>query len=427
MNSRVRRYALLLCAILSLGPLFWIGIVLVAPTGWAKRHLVAALAAHTGRVVRLEGLSVGLLGGIRLTNLEIGSPRSIDDPWLKSADVSLDMSWGQLLQGKLEPRNFEVSGAQLRVLRRRDGTVELADFLAPKDPQRQPDGVHRRPGPVVVQLRNCTVSLIDEASETHFALLDVEGEAIRTLDHTNVERMRGTMNGGLFHFSGQFERTGPTPRFEGRFRADDVALDDGMSALRYVVPVLAGAPLDLISGRLRATLYLQGEGATWPTVRQSLAGQGTVALDPIDLDGAPVLAELSKVAELTRRGHAASIHSDFVIGDQRIATDHFTLDIGRVPFKLAGWTDFDGRLDYRINLSGLNDRLPEKARRILGDLNVNFQSLDLLTLQGSVNKLAVHLNGVALDRNLFRESGIKREDREKLRAIGRKFLDELVR
>ena len=116
-----------------------------------------------------------------------------------------------------------------------------------------------------------------------------------------------------------------------------------------------------------------------------------------------------------------------MVQDQRIATDHFTLDIGRVPMTLSGWTDFDGRIDYRINLSGLNERLPDKARRILGELNVNLQSLQMLTLQGTVNKMVVRVNGIALDRDLLRESGIKREDREKLRVLGRKVLDQLVR
>jgi AsmA protein len=426
-SLRIRRYALILCAVLCVPSLLWIGIVLIAPTGWAKRHVVAALEARSGRQVRLEGLAVRLLGGIRLTNLEIGSPHSFDDPWLKAADVLLDASWAQLLLGKLAPTSLEVSGAQLRILRRADGTVELADFLAPLDLHRTAaNRIHRDPGLVVIQLRDCTVSVIDESSGTRINMQNVEGEAARTRDRTVVQRMRGTVNGGPFHFAGELDRSGAAPRFEGRFRAEDVVLDDGMSALRYVVPVLAGAPVNL-KGRLNSIVYLQGEGATWPELRRSLAGRGTIALNPIDLDGAPVLSDLAKVAELARRGHAASIHSDFVIQDQRITTDHFTLDIGRVPMKLTGWTDFDGRLDYRINLSGLNERIPDKARRILGDLNVNFQSLELLTLQGSVNKLAVRVNGVALDRSLLRESGIPREDREKLRAIGRRFLDELVR
>ena len=116
-----------------------------------------------------------------------------------------------------------------------------------------------------------------------------------------------------------------------------------------------------------------------------------------------------------------------MIRDQRITTDHFTLKIGRSPMTLSGWTDFDGRLDYRINLTGLTERLPENARRILGELNVDLKSLRMLTLQGTVNQMVVRVNGIALDRDLLRDSGLKREDREKLRVLGRQVLDQLVR
>ena len=155
-------------------------------------------------------------------------------------------------------------------------------------------------------------------------------------------------------------------RFEGRFQAEDVVLDDGMSVLRYAVPVLAGAPLNL-KGHLDADIYVQGRGATCDALGASLVGHGVITINPVDLDGAPLVAELSKIAELSRQGRVASIRSDFVIQDRRITTDQFTLNIGRVPMTLAGWTGFDGHLDYRINLKGLTDRLPDKAARLLGD------------------------------------------------------------
>ncbi len=88
---RVRRLALGLIGLLLLPPLLWVGVVLVAPTAWATRQLTGALEARTGRSVRLEGLAVQLLGGVRVTNLEIGSPQNADDPWLRpgpSASIS---------------------------------------------------------------------------------------------------------------------------------------------------------------------------------------------------------------------------------------------------------------------------------------------------------------------------------------------------
>ncbi len=141
-----------------------------------------------------------------------------------------------------------------------------------------------------------------------------------------------------------------------------------------------------------------------------LAGHGVVAINPVDLDGSSIVAELSKIADLKQQGRAASIKTDFVIANRRVTTDHFVLDVGRVPLSLSGWTDFDGNLDYRINLSGLNDRLPDKARRFLSDLNVDLKNAQSPHTPGNVNKMVVQLNGVSLDRDLLREAGIRRQE-----------------
>jgi AsmA protein len=426
-THRLRRYALVFCLPILVPPLIWIGVVLVAPTAWARGLLVSVLEARSGRGVHLDGLKVRWFGGIELTNLEIASPRTTNDPWLRAAELRLEGGLTQLFLGKLEPRSVHVDGVTLRVLRRGDGTLELADFLEPDvEPPSPSNRRHRAPGRVRIRILTGNLTVIDESSKTRLHFQNVEASAVRQGRRVTIGELHGTLNGGPFHLTGELDRTGDVPRFEGRLRASDVVLDDGMNMVRYAVPVLAGASLHL-KGHLNSDLFLTGEGDSWQDLRRSLAGHGSIALNPIDLDGAPVLSELSKIGELTRQGRQAAIHSDFVIKDQRISTDHFTVDVGRVPMTLSGWTDFDGRLDYKINLTALNDRLPGQAKRFLGELNVNLQSLQMLTLQGNVNKMVVRLNGIALDQRLLRDAGITREDREKLRTLGRQVLDQLVR
>jgi len=426
-SRRIRRIALLLASIILIPPLLWLAVVLIAPTDWARKHVVAALEARSGRSVTLESLSVPLLGGIQLKGLAIGSPQSTDNPWLKTARLRLDINFHQLLLGNLEPTVVEIDGGVLRILRRADGTLELADLIEPRPKNgRSSDRSHRSPGAVVFHIRSGTVTLIDEPSKSRLHLENVEGEGLREGERVVIQSLRGQINGGPFQFAGQLDRSGEVPSIEGRLRAEDVVLDDGMRMLRYAVPVLAGASLNL-KGHLNSEIYLKGQGSTWDAVSRSLSGQGAITINPVDLDGAPLVVELSKIAELSRQGRMASIRSDFTIGNRRITTDHFVLNIGRVPMALSGWTDFDGRIDYRVNLSQLNDRLPDQARRILGDLNVDLQSLRVLTLQGTVNKMVVGVNGIPLDRDLLRDAGIKKEDREKLRALSRKLLDRINR
>ena len=58
----------------------------------------------------LEGLSVRLLGGDRLTNLEIGVPHEVATPWLKAADIRLDVGPFQMIRGRFRPTRLSWMG-----------------------------------------------------------------------------------------------------------------------------------------------------------------------------------------------------------------------------------------------------------------------------------------------------------------------------
>jgi AsmA protein len=410
--------------------LLWLAVILVAPTGWAKRRVVAVLESRSGRSVGLERLSVCPLGGVRLTNLEIGAPDGWDDPWLKVGELRLNLGLFQILLGRLEPTRLEADLVRLRVLRRKDGSLELADLLRPVSGPttgstgRAADRTAARQ--IAFQVRHTSVTVIDEPTESRFQFEDVEGDGECDGARIAVEQLRGIVNGGPFRLAAQLDRTAHALLLEAQFRADGVKLDQGMRVLRYVVPVLAGAPSGL-SGRLQTDLYVQGRGTTWAELSQSAVGQGVILLKEIDLEGAPLVAELSKLAELAGPNRLATIHSDFIVKDRRITTDHLTLNIARIPLTMSGWTDLDGRLEYRVKLAGLGERLPSRARRILGDLNLDVGSLTSLTLHGTLNQVMVQVNGLSIDTGLMQESGPRRDDRERLRMLGRQLRDKILR
>ena len=58
---RWRWYVRLLAGFVLIPPLFWLVVVLVAPTGWAKRYVVAVLESRSGRRVGLDRLTGDLL------------------------------------------------------------------------------------------------------------------------------------------------------------------------------------------------------------------------------------------------------------------------------------------------------------------------------------------------------------------------------
>lgn len=423
---RWRRYAWIAGGVAAIPPVLWILIVLVAPTGWARRQVVARLEARSGRRVALEGVSVGLFGGIHLTNLEIGSPKDTADPWLRAADIHLDFGPWRMLQGHCRPSQVEVDGVELRVLRRADGSVELADLIRPMAPPGSGRSAHAVERRISVRVHGARVLVVDEPSGTRLKLEDVEGEGYGEGPVEVVEQLHGTINGGTFRFAARVDRTARAMSAEAQLRAEDVALDDGMSILRYVVPVVSGATSS-IKGKLGADLYFRGRGPNWPKLCKALAGHGEVTINPIELAGTPLIAEISRFADLRGQRRLGSVRTDFIYRDRRITTDHFRLMVGRVPIMMSGWTDLDGRVDYEMKVQGLADHLPEQARRILGDLKIDVGSLTSLCLSGTLDQMAVQVNGVPLDRGVLREARLRPDDREKIRQLSRQLRDRFLR
>ncbi len=423
---RWRRYAWIAGGVAAIPPVLWILIVLVAPTGWARRQVIARLESRSGRRVALEAVSVGLFGGIHLTNLEIGSPKDTGDPWLKAADIQLDFGPWRMLQGHCRPSQVDVNGVELRVLRRADGSVELADLIRPMAPPGSGGSSRAAESRISVRVHGARVLVVDEPSGTRLKLEDVEGEGYGEGPVEVVEQLHGTINGGTFRFAARVDRTARAMSAEAQLRAEDVALDEGMSILRYVVPVISGATSSL-KGKLGTDLYFRGRGPNWPKLCKALAGHGEVTINPIELAGTPLVAEISKFVDLRGHRRMGSVRTDFIYRDRKITTDHFRLMVGRVPVMMSGWTDLDGRVDYQMTVQGLAERLPEQARRILGDLKIDVGSLTSLSLRGTLDQMAVQVNGVPLDRDLLREARLRPDDREKIRQLSRQLRDRFIR
>ena len=147
-----------------------------------------------------------------------------------------------------------------------------------------------------------------------------------------------------------------------------------------------------MSGRLAMDVYLRGRGESRDELTHSLVGQGSVSLDPIELQGTPLIAEIQKVVDLPAREKAGSLRTDFRLQDGRVTTERLTLTMGRVPLVASGWTSFDGQLDYQVKLDGSSVRLPEKARRLMNDLDLDPNALSSFRLSGSVDRVVVKSN-----------------------------------
>ncbi len=445
---RLRKRWVVPIGVLLVPPLLWSIFLSVLPTDWARQRIVARLSTASGRAVRLAGLEVGFLGGVDLTGLEIGAPGSSADPWLKVAEAHINVSPLQMLWGHVEPTETEVRGLSLRVLRRSDGSLELADLIQQSRPS--PDPASAVPpasacstncplSHLAVRIWDARVTVIDTPTRTQIEFRDITGRAVSDRGHARIQELRGTLNGGPFEIVAQLDRTTPAPSFEGQIRAQKIALRDGMSILGYLVPVLArnvtvqeqgqgqGPDDGDVDGTLDLDLYLRGEGNTREALRRSVVGHGAVSIDPIELNGSKLMAAIESAVELPEPGRVGSVKSDFVIKQGRIGSDNLTVSVARVPFMLSGWTDFDGNLNYRVRTENLTDKLPARARELLGELANDPQtpSLSAVRVEGAYDDPTITIDGVPLNPS----AGGTRvgDDRHRLRDLGRRLRDRILR
>lgn len=428
-RRRVRLRRLVPLAFLLIPPLFWAVVLAVTPTEWARARIVALVQDETGRPIRLGGLKLGVFGGVYLRDLEIGTTGATTDPWFKAGLAQIDVSVLQLLAGQLEPSKIEVHGLDLRVLRRSDGSLELADLLTRRPTKSQASSAagNETPSALEIVIDNGKITIVDEPSDTRLNLTQIQGHAVWQGRQLCVQNLQASLNGGTLELAFLLDRTTKEPVFETRVRADGIELDQGANALVYLLPILAGTTdHGALDGRIDANLYAKGQGATAEALRRTLKGQGTIHVDSIALERSRFFVELRNLVELPEdKVRVGSVKSDFTIQGGRVATDNLTLEVANIPIVLAGWTDFDGRIDYRIRSDSLTDRLPDQARDLLGELAIDTRSLSALQVHGSLQSMKLSVAPGLLAQP--GSSGGRGAEREKLRELGRRVRERMLR
>jgi hypothetical protein len=202
-----------------------------------------------------------------------------------------------------------------------------------------------------------------------------------------------------------------------------------MKVLGYLVPVLSGSP-GAVAGKLDLDIHLEGQGSSRDAILGSLIGYGAIRLEPIALDRSKLLAELSTLVDVAPGGdRVGAVKSDFVIRDRRVRTDNLTVSVGKAPVVLTGWTDFDRRLDYRIRVDRLAQRLPSRAREVLADLEIDLKDLSILNVRGTLDALevAVDKRPLTQQRGTAPNPNRRLDDRRRLQELSRRLRDRILR
>ena len=423
---RMRRLAVLAAAAPLLLATAWLLVVAFAPMDWARVRVVRRLTERTGRTVKLAGIRLGACGGVTLEGLSIAEPDRPDEPWLTVAALSIDVDLPELASGRVEPSDVEARGVTARVERDADGRIAFADLLRSRhSPTTEGGSPDTSDGPTVrFRLRDSRLTVVDRPSGTTVEVTAVEGEGTWQRRNLELTELRGSIGGGTLTMAGRLDRSPAGPSFEGQARIEGAALHEDSRALRYLIPVVGGTrPSPEVDARLALDLYLRGHGDSMESLSQSLAGQGSVKVDPISLQESKLLTELEGLIDLPKSGKIGSVKGDVLIHRGRISTRNMTLTIARVPIVFAGWTDFDGRLDYRIKAEGIGRGSTSKARGLLADLPEAIEELLPTRLQGTLDHVILTVDGVPL-----RAGGeAPDDDRRRLREIGRRLKDRLLR
>jgi len=428
-RRRVRLKKLFPIVCLLLPPLFWAAVLTLTPTNWARKLLVTRIAEETGRSVKLGGLRLGVLGGVYLIDLEIGSnPSTVDQtPWLKAALARVDVSVAQLLVGQFAPSRIQVNGLSVRVLRREDGSLELADFLRrrPSKRQSEEDGGDASSFTLDIEFRNSELTIDDRPSGAKLDIQAIRGTATWAGRQLLVHQIQGTLNGGEVELALGLDRTEVEPSFDARVRVEGVGLEQDASLLAYLTPVLAGvneqnSPL---GGKVDLSLQLRGQGATRSALSRTMLGQGYFKFHAMAMERSPIYQELRKRITLPDRLQSGSAEGAFKVQNGRIESERLTLELDQLPIVLNGYTDFDGRLDYQIHPDTLENRLPADAKVFLNEVGIETGDLKTLRLHGDVS----HLQLSGGSEKTSRMVGGAQNDRERFRQIGRRVRDRVFR
>ena len=424
----VRHWRILLGLVL-VPPLLWIGFLALLPTKIARDKIAATISAASGRAVKIGALEVSFFGGVQLADLEIGAPTSGDNPWLSIRSAKVDLHPLQLFLGMIEPTQIDVDGMDIRILRRVDGSLELADFLNPADPQRisssldEPHGKHC----VSLKVRNANVTIIDDPTATRLRFEDVVGSVTCDGIVTTITDISGRLNDGTVRLAGRFDRSGAQPSFEGQVRARDVIAGENMGALGYFLPILSGRDTAMrdgkkFEGRLLLDFYLEGEGNTREALRKSLKGEGRIDLDPIAVEGSETLNDLARLLQVPHSERFGSARADLALKQGRMTSENLTLTVAKIPLAFSGWTDIDGNVKYRLKTDALSDRVPSEVRQFLNAREIDLSEVAKVEVAGTVGGPKVLLNGEQL-----LDPKSENDDGRRVREIGRRIRDRVRR
>jgi hypothetical protein len=324
-------------------------------------------AKFRGAIVRLETAQMRLLGGIAIHELRMSRREGLDHDFLCVPSGVIYHDKEQMLNGVLAIRKIELFRPTLRVIRERDGSLNLADIVVTDPNERMPTLV----------IKEGTVLLEDQAAAPGAAMVEMKDVNLTVInDPLETLVIEGTSNvdvAGPVHISARVRRK--TNEVAAAVEAPSILLGpDLIQRLKAAAPDVA----DHLR-QLRGHGKVQAQLAYYPGAAQPLAYDLTAQLTGGEFCHARLPAPLDHVeaswrcvngkvptARLTARSGAAKV--DVTLKD---------LVLPQTPDALEeAVREFDARIEHVPVSAETFKSLPETVQAF----NAQYAPAGLLTL-----------------------------------------------
>jgi hypothetical protein len=383
----------------------------------------------TGLPVHVNRLRLTLTGGVIVDGLQLGPIEGADESTqLSVAKVIVDVDWFSVMTGRLAMTDVALVGIEGLLTRSPDGDWLPKRWLGPLESAESGWSKGKAKSWLVdVEIRGGRLEVADPTHRSKVVITGLMGIAEAGEGYFKMPELIGKVDGGELMLAVSADRFQEIPIFDANIGMRNVPLGIHFDVLGFICPLLAGESASP-KGRMDLELYVQGRlEQDWAS---TLKGRGNLRLDPISMEGLPLAQKLgldtlmaeingvqNRVEDLTLK-----VSSPFTIQSRRVVSPSLRVDVGPIPLKFEGWTDFDGQLDYVIRTDAIREQLPVGMRGVLDDLKPQDEAL---AIRGRLDALTILVNDQPLTTERYQ---IRKTDlRNNLEQISRRLSDRLAR
>ncbi|MFM7317385.1 MAG: AsmA-like C-terminal region-containing protein [bacterium] len=409
--------------------IFWVLLVGLMPTRWVAHRLEHKLQDITGLESRIDRVKLTLAGGMVVSGVHLGSADGEDQvSQLDLTKVFVDVDWGSVVTGRLAMTRIALVGIEGNLTRGPDGSWLPRRWVGPlEEAEAKWASGKVRNWLVDVEIRGGRLNVTDPRNDSRVTLTNLQGIAEAGEGYFKMPELRAKIDGGDLVVAVSADRSQEIPIFDGNLALRNVPMGVEFDVLGFICPLLAGESAQP-RGRLDLELYVQGY--LQPNWEDTLKGRGMLKLDPVSIAGLPLAEKLgltSLAAEINGKETRLEditirVVNPFTIQARKVNSPSLRVDIGPLPLKFTGWTDFDGQLDYAIRTDAIREQLPVGMRGVLDDLRPRDEAL---AIRGKLDNLTILVNDQPLttDRYQIRKSDLRNE----VQQISRRLTDRFKR